>query len=224
MDVWIPNNKDRLRKTLLGSVPTPSVLENVLKRPIPKVIHKVLDETNEDLEEIKKVFNSLGVEVLSYPVPESKKLENHINVRNGFIVVDDQLFITEKLEYLNEFYNSVGNKIFVPHEGSYCPDIYIHDDYAILDGLGRKEYTYWRSLLEGKRKIFSGHPDTPSKGYDIKIGNGTWIASGAILIGGVEVGSNCIVCSGAVVTKSFPDNSVIAGIPAKKISSTLNRG
>ena len=163
MDVWIPNNKDRLRKTLLGSVPTPSVLENVLKRPIPKVIHKVLDETNEDLEEIKKVFNSLGVEVLSYPVPESKKLENHINVRNGFIVVDDQLFITEKLEYLNEFYNSVGNKIFVPHEGSYCPDIYIHDDYAILDGLGRKEYTYWRSLLEGKRKIITafnkGHSD-----------------------------------------------------------------
>lgn len=37
---------------------------------------------------------------------------------------------------------------------------------------------------------------------------------------GVEIGKNCIVGAGAVVTKKFPDNCVIAGVPAKIIETT----
>lgn len=55
----------------------------------------------------------------------------------------------------------------------------------------------------------------------IKIGADCWIGAGAIIMGGVELGNKTIVAAGAVVTKSFPDGSVIiGGNPAKLIRPT----
>lgn len=52
----------------------------------------------------------------------------------------------------------------------------------------------------------------------IKIGNNCWIGSGAVFLDGAELGDGCVVGANAVVTKKFPSNVVIAGIPAKVIS------
>lgn len=55
-----------------------------------------------------------------------------------------------------------------------------------------------------------------------KIGDNCYIAAGARIIGGVEIGNNCVIGVNAVVTKSFPDNCIIAGIPAKVIKENIN--
>lgn len=57
----------------------------------------------------------------------------------------------------------------------------------------------------------------------IRIGKNCWIGVNCSILPGVSLGDNCVVGSGAVVTKSFPDNSIIAGVPAKIIqrNSTL---
>jgi acetyltransferase-like isoleucine patch superfamily enzyme len=55
-----------------------------------------------------------------------------------------------------------------------------------------------------------------SKGA-VFIGDNVWIGEGASILAGVTLGNNCIVGTNAVVTRSFPDNSVIGGIPAKLI-------
>jgi len=39
------------------------------------------------------------------------------------------------------------------------------------------------------------------------------------ILPGVTVGKNTIVAAGAVVPKDVPDNSIVAGIPAKIIKS-----
>ena len=44
-----------------------------------------------------------------------------------------------------------------------------------------------------------------------------WICSSVTIIGGVTVGENSIVAAGAVVTSDVPDNSIVAGVPAKVI-------
>lgn len=52
---------------------------------------------------------------------------------------------------------------------------------------------------------------------DVYIGANCFIGIASIILPGVHIGNNCIVGTGAVVTKDFPDNSIIAGNPAKRI-------
>ena len=178
MKVHVPNNKDRLRQVLLGNIPSPLTLEKILGRSVPMVIHKILEETQEDLEAIKNCYEQLGVEVLTYPV---HTLKDTIHVRTGFIVVDDHLFVTQKLPSLGALYDSVPNKTFVPHGGWYCPDIYIHDDYAILDRLDRQAYNYWKDILSPKRKIITAFNEGHSDGIYCNVADKIWLTNGNVL-------------------------------------------
>lgn len=49
----------------------------------------------------------------------------------------------------------------------------------------------------------------------IKIGNNCWIGAGVVFLDGAELGDGCVVGANAVITKKFPNNVIIAGIPAK---------
>jgi acetyltransferase-like isoleucine patch superfamily enzyme len=53
------------------------------------------------------------------------------------------------------------------------------------------------------------------KGSDIKIGKNCWIAGNVTITAGVTLGNNVIVGANSVVTKSFGDNCVIGGCPAR---------
>lgn len=52
---------------------------------------------------------------------------------------------------------------------------------------------------------------------NVIIGKNCWLANGSIVLPGVTLGDNVIVAANAVVTKSFPSDVVIGGIPAKII-------
>lgn len=54
----------------------------------------------------------------------------------------------------------------------------------------------------------------------IHIKKGAWIASGAIILGGVTIGTNAVVGAGSVVTKDIPNNAVVTGNPAKIVKYT----
>lgn len=53
----------------------------------------------------------------------------------------------------------------------------------------------------------------------ITIGDNTHIGTNVIIMPGVNIGKNCIIGCGAVVTKDIPDNSIAVGVPAKVIST-----
>lgn len=59
-------------------------------------------------------------------------------------------------------------------------------------------------------------------GADIHIGDFCWIGDNVFIREGVTLGNNVVIGANAVVTKSMPDNVVIAGIPAKIISGLNN--
>ncbi|GAB3656130.1 acyltransferase [Actinocorallia lasiicapitis] len=49
----------------------------------------------------------------------------------------------------------------------------------------------------------------------VEIGDGCWLGTQAIILPGTKLGKNVAVAGGAVVRGEFPDNCVIAGVPAK---------
>ena len=53
----------------------------------------------------------------------------------------------------------------------------------------------------------------------VRVGDNVNIGWNAIIMPGVTIGNNVIVGCGAIVTKDVPDNSIVAGVPAKVIES-----
>jgi acetyltransferase-like isoleucine patch superfamily enzyme len=51
----------------------------------------------------------------------------------------------------------------------------------------------------------------------ITIGKDCWIGSNVTILDGVNLGKGCVIAAGAVVNNSFPENTVIGGVPAKII-------
>jgi maltose O-acetyltransferase len=56
----------------------------------------------------------------------------------------------------------------------------------------------------------------------IKVEDGTWIGTKAIILPGVTIGRGCIIAAGTVVTKDCEANGMYAGIPARRIKELSN--
>ena len=74
-----------------------------------------------------------------------------------------------------------------------------------------------------------GHPLSPAKrrmycaiAKPIHIGNDVWIGGNVTIMPGLTIGNNVVIAAGAIVTKDVPDNSLVAGVPAKKIRDLEN--
>lgn len=74
-------------------------------------------------------------------------------------------------------------------------------------------------INSGNHGIADHHSPIMHQGYHksgiIKIGTGSWMGRNSHILGNVILGKNCVVAANAVVTKSFPDFSIVGGIPAK---------
>ena len=53
--------------------------------------------------------------------------------------------------------------------------------------------------------------------HPVVIGDNVWVATGALILAGVEIGDNSVVAAGSVVTKSVPANTLVAGSPARVV-------
>ncbi|WP_253957830.1 acyltransferase [Metabacillus halosaccharovorans] len=56
----------------------------------------------------------------------------------------------------------------------------------------------------------------------ITIENNVFIGARSLIMPGVTVGENSIIAAGSIVTKSVPENSIVAGNPAKVLSTIDN--
>jgi len=78
-------------------------------------------------------------------------------------------------------------------------------------------------LLTGKHNYFECDSDVFRNDVfqerNIYIEEGTWLASGCIILGNVHIGKNCVISAGSVVTKDMPAYSLVAGIPARVVKS-----
>jgi acetyltransferase-like isoleucine patch superfamily enzyme len=57
----------------------------------------------------------------------------------------------------------------------------------------------------------------------VKIGDGVWMGAGAKVLDGVTIGEQAVIGAGAVVRDNIPASAIAVGIPARVVSSRIQR-
>lgn len=113
------------------------------------------------------------------------------------ISVGDDVFINGNCTFQDSNRISLGNRVIV------APDVKFYCGAHSLDATQR-----FGIRPDGTRYLV-----TMTK--PITVGDDVWIGGNVTVIGGIHIGNNVVVGAGAVVTKDVPDNTVVAGVPAR---------
>ena len=106
-------------------------------------------------------------------------------------------------------------------------DVFLNNNVTLDSGGGGKIHIGKESSIGMNSVIRSANhnfddPKVPivlqgSTPGEIYIGRDVWIGASAILLPGAKLGDGCVVAAGSVVSRNFPDLTVIAGNPARSV-------
>ncbi len=173
------------------------------------------NESNKFEKKIKKILG----ENSSMEIPKIISGENYISIGKG-CSIGHSAWLAAYDSYLDQKFTP---KIIIQDNvriGNYACITSI-DEVKIESGCLFSEYVYISDHYHGVDPNTNLSPkDQPlfSKGR-VCIGRNTFIGYRVTILSGVNLGSNCVVGAHSVVTKSFPDYSMVAGTPAKLIKT-----
>ncbi|EMO53349.1 acyltransferase [Leptospira noguchii] len=124
------------------------------------------------------------------------------------------------LEYLSCVHSKlrIGKGVSINHnvEIDYSGGVVIEEDVWISQNCLIETHTH--EIAKKEKHSWKIHR-TP-----LVVGADSWIGAGAIIMNSVEkIGKGAIIAAGAVVTKNVEDWDIVAGVPAKKIGSRLEK-
>jgi len=93
-----------------------------------------------------------------------------------------------------------------------------HERIEIGDDIWTGHYVYITDQNHGYENLDLPIGTQMWKNEPVSIGSGSWLGHGAIVLPGSSVGKHVVIAAGAVVAGiEVPDNSVVAGVPARII-------
>ncbi len=164
-----------------------------------------------------------------------KKHGKHIRINRKTYLINGMQYITignyfrsDEGLWLEAIDNYRGNK--------YNPELIIGNNVSMnrSNHIGcMNKITIGNDVLMGSNILIEDHSHGNSFDYsmprvqlplvsngEIVIGDNVWICDNVVILAGAHIGNNCIVAANSVVNKTFPDNCVIGGIPAKIIKKS----
>lgn len=107
----------------------------------------------------------------------------------------------------------VGNNCKISSHTFVCEGVTIEDNVFIGHGVMFTNDKYPRATnADGSAQTEADWEVVPTL-----VKKGASIGSGAVIVAGVTIGENAIVGAGAVVTKDVPADTIVAGVPARKL-------
>jgi acetyltransferase-like isoleucine patch superfamily enzyme len=110
---------------------------------------------------------------------------------------------------------SIGKNCKISSHSFICEGVHIEDNVFIGHGVMFTNDLFPRATNEDG----SIQSETDWKVVKTTVKKGASIGSNATILAGVIIGCNALVGAGAVVTRDVPDNTVVAGVPAKMIKT-----
>lgn len=121
--------------------------------------------------------------------------------------------------------------LFIPFHTNFGRHIHLGKNVFINHGcsfLDLGGITIEDEVMIGPRVnlITEDHPVDPASRKTlilkpILVKRNAWIAANATILPGVTIGENSVVAAGAVVRNDVPDNTVVAGIPARVVKTLV---
>ena len=108
---------------------------------------------------------------------------------------------------------TIGKNCKISSHSFICEGVHIEDNVFIGHGVMFTNDLFPRATNQDG----SIQSESDWKVVETTIKKGASIGSNATILAGIVIGQNALVGAGAVVTKNVPDNTVVAGVPAKII-------
>ncbi|WPC18366.1 sugar O-acetyltransferase [Pediococcus inopinatus] len=182
------------------------------------------------MTELEKLEAGEEYYFLDREVAKRKARAAHLCEEFNQISANDPEAQTKKIK---EIFGSTGKRVSVQANFNcdYGKNIHVGEDFLSnynLTILDIAPVTMGHNVMIGPNvDIYTvNHPMTPegrrkylAQASPVTIGNDVWIGGKVSIMPGVTIGNNVVIAAGAVVTKDISDNTLVGGVPARKIKS-----
>jgi maltose O-acetyltransferase len=123
--------------------------------------------------------------------PDSLYIEPPFHCDYGYnIFCGENVYFNVNCVVLDVMKVTIGSNVF------FGPGVHIYTATHPLDFKSRRSHEFGKTVI---------------------IGDDCWIGGGAMIMPGVTIGNRCVIGAGSVVTKDIPDDTIVAGNPARPI-------